>query len=243
MGYHRMQVVDRHPLVRRAPHRRSARAVLRAGPGRPDAAAPRHAQVAIPVDLSATPIFRILALATLFTNNFGELYGSRFGVGLPEWRTLAALGLHGPMPAIRIAQLSQIDRGAICRAVASLERRGLLRRSEDSSDARKQLLTLTPRGCKLHDRIAWLVVRRQSWLLAQFSQAEQAQLAVLLTRLERAVAQLSQESDPKLPVRGAPAAVAPRDARGARAGVAADPSLDRQRLLGELERFRRLLLG
>lgn len=199
-------------------------------------------RVSLPLDLSATPVFRILTLASRLTTGFVEVYGSRFGVGLPEWRTLALLGLHGPITAIRIAELAQIDRGAVSRAVASLERRGLLARDSDAADKRRQPLKLTQAGCALHDRIARFAVRRQSWLLSQFTDAEQEQLAQLLAKLARVVGHLMAHPEPPLAARR-PAAVAraPR-AEVPRGLAAAGPAFERARLLSELDRFRELLL-
>ncbi len=149
---------------------------------------PRPAvEVARPVDLRATALFRMLALASRFTAQFTSVYTSRFALGLPEWRTLALLGWNGAMPAARIAQLAAIDRGLVSRSVAALEAGGFVRRVDHPTDGRTQVVALTARGASLHDQIADLHQRRQDRLLAGFSAQERAALLEFLTRLDTAL--------------------------------------------------------
>lgn len=140
-----------------------------------------------PLDLSATPPFRILALASRFTAQFASVYSSRFGLGLPEWRTLTLLGLRGPMPAARIAELAMVDRGLISRAVIALEAAGLVMRIDHPTDGRAQVVGLTQRGAELHDRIADLHLRRQERLLERFTNDEGALLLDFLARIDAAL--------------------------------------------------------
>src|SRR6266508_6918853 len=66
-----------------------------------------------PIDLRKTVTFRLLGIAGKLTQGFNNTYTARFGIGLPEWRTLGMLGQFGPLPSIRIAELAEMDRGAI----------------------------------------------------------------------------------------------------------------------------------
>ena len=143
-----------------------------------------------PVDVTGTAPFRILALASRFTSQFASVYTGRFGLGLPQWRTLALLGVHGSMPAARIAEVAVVDRGLVSRAVAELETAGLVARVDHPTDGRTRLVALTARGADLHDRVAQLHLRRQERLFADFTAKERALLLDFLARLDTALDEL-----------------------------------------------------
>lgn len=165
--------------------------------GRQPAAARRRRTRGVPVDVTQTLAFRVLGLASRFTAQFAIYYTRRFGVGLPEWRTLALLGLHGPMPAARISDLAQVDRGLISRAIRDLEARRLVVRRRHPTDGRTQLVSLATKGMQLHDRIAAVVRQRQSYLLARLTPRERKGVERLLIALADALDDLGKRPPPR----------------------------------------------
>ncbi len=66
--------------------------------------------------------YRLAVLAEQISRAVGAVYAGRFSLTRPEWRVLAALGEHGEMAGTDIARFSALDKMAVSRAVASLER-------------------------------------------------------------------------------------------------------------------------
>jgi len=142
------------------------------------------APVADPIDLRDMVTFRLLRIGAKLTQGFISSYTSQFGIGLPEWRTLGMLGQFGPLPSIRIAELAEMDRGSISRAVAWLEQRDLVRRMDDPGHLRRKIVAMTAEGKRLHDRISLHAKQRQQKILASLTGDEQAVLNQLLAKLD-----------------------------------------------------------
>jgi len=81
-----------------------------------------------------------------------------------------------------IARLLGVDASRASRQVASAVRRGLLARRASQGDGRKVTLQITPRGAKLQARGSALTRARIALALADWTAAEQVQLAELLQR-------------------------------------------------------------
>lgn len=181
-----------------------------------------------PIDLRRTVAFRVLGIASRLTQGFINRYTSQFGIGLPEWRTLAMLGQFGAIPSIRIAELADMDRGAISRAVAWLEEKDLVRRIDDPTHKRRKIVALTAAGKRLHDRISVFAQARQRRAMALLSRAEQELLDGIFEKLDRWADELASGS-----------------AQPRRSAAAAAPdtsiALRREKLLAELANLKRTI--
>lgn len=94
------------------------------------------------------------------------------------------LGIEPTITASRASEIMGLDKAAVSRTVAGLERRGLLQAIPDPADNRQRLIALSPAG-----RDLIVVTReRQSRILAPLSDEEQRVLAALLRRLHAHVA-------------------------------------------------------
>lgn len=206
------------------------------------AATPRNSAppAADAIDLRATVTFRLLGIASKLTRGFISTYTGRYGIGLPEWRTLGMIGQFGPLPSIRIAELAEMDRGAISRAVAALERRGLVRRVPDPKHGRRKAIELTGMGRRLHAEVSGFARSRHDRLRKLLSRSELAILDQVLAKLDQWARELESGMSESMAESSRPrksAVAAPQ---------AANPSLtaeSRGRLLSELARFQRLVAG
>jgi DNA-binding MarR family transcriptional regulator len=77
---------------------------------------------------------------------FQEIYRDRYGLTRTQWRVLANLGRFGAMTARDICAISHVEKTKVSRAVAALDRGGLLRRRPSDTDGRAEILGLTDRG-------------------------------------------------------------------------------------------------
>jgi len=68
------------------------------------------------------------------------------GVGVQEWRVLAALGAHGEQRLSGLAELTSIDLSTLSRLVGRMDRSGLVARSRANGDKRELRVALAAAG-------------------------------------------------------------------------------------------------
>ena len=127
--------------------------------------------------------FQIVSLANRISSSASQSYLRHFGIGVMEWRALALVGRQAGVTANEIAQLSGLDKSSVSRAVAALVRKGDVQALEDPADNRRTLLTLTPDGEALHNRVILASLARERLLLKGLSADEHRLLFELLAQL------------------------------------------------------------
>lgn len=131
--------------------------------------------------------YRIAVLAERVSEAISQVYRDRYNLSRAEWRVLAALGCNDQMAAKEIGPYSTLEKMQVSRAVARLEQDALIERVEDSADARAKIISLTPAGRALYQRIAPLARAREAYLLDALEPAERELLKTAMDRLlERA---------------------------------------------------------
>lgn len=152
------------------------------GPGREAAdAAPGTDPV---LDLDSYVPGQITHLANKLARDASALYRRHVGVGLVEWRVLALLAREPGATAQRVCQVIGLDKGAVSRAVATLEAHRLVAPRADAGDGRRRRLTLTPTGRVIHGRALAIALERERRLLACLTDRERSVLRGLLRRLD-----------------------------------------------------------
>ena len=127
--------------------------------------------------------FQLVALANRISASASRAYLRHFGVGVMEWRVLALLALKVRSTAQEISHLSGLDKSSVSRAVQALIRRSDVATTADAADNRRTVLTLTPKGEALHDRVIVSSLARERLLLQGLSDKERRTLFDLLSRL------------------------------------------------------------
>lgn len=89
---------------------------------------------------------------------------------------------HEPVRAAQIVEHLGIDKGAVSRQVAQLERLGLIERAEDPDDGRAQTLVLSARGRERLHEVARQRSRTMAHRLGAWTDDELAQFARRLGR-------------------------------------------------------------
>ena len=189
-----------------------------------------------PIDLREMVTFRLLRIAAKLTQGFIQSYTAKFGIGLPEWRTLGMLGKFGPLPSIRIAELAEMDRASISRAVAWLEKRDMVRRLDDPGHQRRKIVAMTRAGKRLHDRICVHAQQRQELISASLSDIERSVLNQLLGKMDAWATELHSGARP---AQGA-SATAPLEARTQSLPVSSGAS-GRDQLLLQVAQLKRAI--
>jgi DNA-binding MarR family transcriptional regulator len=127
--------------------------------------------------------YLIGAVANLLSARGARLYREAFDIGLTEWRVMWVVGHEAPITAATASHIMGTDKGAVSRALAGLDRRGLVRVTSNPADGRERAIELSPAGWRLHAEISAVAKIRQKALLSIYSAEERAQLKELLARL------------------------------------------------------------
>ncbi|MGE3247340.1 MAG: MarR family winged helix-turn-helix transcriptional regulator [Beijerinckiaceae bacterium] len=98
--------------------------------------------------------YRLNVVTQAVSQGLARLYSEDFGISIPEWRILAALGENGAnggadwpgMTARDLALHGRMGKVMVSRAAASLLRRRILARSANAADRREAFLKLTAKG-------------------------------------------------------------------------------------------------
>jgi DNA-binding MarR family transcriptional regulator len=144
------------------------------------------------LDLQRFFPYRLAVLAEDVSRTVAQLYTDRFDLTRQEWRVLAAVAANRQMAAKEIAEYSTLDKMSVSRAVAALEAKALIDRAEDPADRRNKLLTLTPSGRALYQKIVPLVRAREDYLLEALSESEREILDGMLDKLASRARSLRQ---------------------------------------------------
>jgi DNA-binding MarR family transcriptional regulator len=144
---------------------------------------PTEARAAEERDYQSRVPFLLGAISNRMAANGARLYRSAFGIGLAEGRLMYVLGYEAVLTARRAAEIMGIDKGATSRALAGLQRRGLVQLTIDVADTRQRMIRFTKSGQALYDRLIVASLERERRLLSIFTQEDARTLATLLKRL------------------------------------------------------------
>jgi DNA-binding MarR family transcriptional regulator len=100
-----------------------------------------------------------------------------------HYRLLAALEESGPASQAALGRRTGIDRSDVVAALNELADRGLIKRSPDPDDRRRNIVKITAAGTKQLSGLDKVLAGIQEKVLAPLSAAERTQLIALLTRL------------------------------------------------------------
>jgi DNA-binding MarR family transcriptional regulator len=100
-----------------------------------------------------------------------------------HYRLLAALEEFGPASQAALGRRTGIDRSDVVAVLNALAGRGLIERSRDPDDRRRNIVTITPAGTERLRTLDQILAGVQQKLLAPLSPADRTQLIGLLTRL------------------------------------------------------------
>ena len=114
---------------------------------------------------------------------FQAHYRTRHGMLRTEWRVLFHLGRYGSLTAREICDRARIHKTKVSRAVAALEAKRFLKRTEDAVDRRREPLVLTRTGERAYAELAEEARRYDAGLAERFSAGEMRTLRECLRRL------------------------------------------------------------
>jgi MarR family transcriptional regulator, lower aerobic nicotinate degradation pathway regulator len=137
---------------------------------------------ATPARLQAQPTWLLSQASGHAHRLLSEALATADAVGY-HYRLLAALAQFGPASQATLGRRTGIDRSDVVAALNDLAKRGLVDRSPDPADRRRNIVTITPAGTHQLRRLDTVVAGVQDQLLAPLSPAERQQLTRLLARV------------------------------------------------------------
>lgn len=112
-----------------------------------------------------------------------ERYRDAAGLTLSEARAVTILAGKQPLQVQQLARYGSLDKSQASRVAVSLQRRGLVERSDSTDDRRAWDLRLTPAGERVHASLIALARARNAQLLAPLTAAQRRTLIGLVDRL------------------------------------------------------------
>jgi DNA-binding MarR family transcriptional regulator len=122
-------------------------------------------------------------LGNRLSQELGDVYASRFGISIPEWRVIAHLSQHRDVSVREVFSRVAMDKAKVSRAAARLEMAGLVEKNINPADKRLVALKLTDEGRALSERIAPLALAYEAEVLSALDKGEQETFRHLLARL------------------------------------------------------------
>lgn len=138
--------------------------------------------------------YRLSVASNAVSGLIARAYEDRFALTVPQWRLLCVLAEDGRLSQVQIVARTVMDKVTVSRAAQGLVKRRLVGRSQNKSDGRSHVLTLTPEGRGLHAEIAPLALAYEAALIAGLAPEEVLLLKRLLGRLQSAAGQLAGEA-------------------------------------------------
>jgi len=135
--------------------------------------------------------YRLSTASNAVSRLIARAYDDRFGLTVPEWRTMCVLAEDGQATQAEIVARTVMDKVTVSRAAQGLVKRRLAARSEHQGDGRSHLLALSREGRRLHGEIAPLALAYEAALISGLAPDEVALLKRLLGRLQSAATSLA----------------------------------------------------
>jgi len=146
------------------------------------------------MNLQAFLPYRLAVVADAVSRALAAVYANRFKLTRDQWRVIAQLAEERELKATELGTRTSLPKMQVSRALAGLERDGLITRAIDPDDRRKLVVRLTAAGRVLYRKIEPIVLEREAFLLQALSSDERAALTLALARVEQRARQLQQTS-------------------------------------------------
>ena len=139
------------------------------------------------MDLQSFLPYRLAVVAEEVSRALAAIYADRFELTREEWRVLVWLATEPGMAATELGARANLDKMQVSRAIARMEKDGLLEREQDPDDRRSLKVRLRPAGRALFRKVEPMALAREAFLLEALAPDERAALDRALSKLgERA---------------------------------------------------------
>lgn len=140
--------------------------------------------------LDATPFpigYRIAFITNFMREPILRRMERDLGIIRPELTVLMCVSFRKDVNARDICEVTEQPSNTVSRAVASLEKKGLISRTRDQVDTRRQVLNITDAGQTVHDTVIAEFEALETRFLAVLGEEEQQVLLRMLDKIARSV--------------------------------------------------------
>jgi DNA-binding MarR family transcriptional regulator len=138
-------------------------------------------------ELDAPPWRRVEATLMATSRGIRRAYDARLsetGLNLSEASLLAYVKEYGASTQTQLAERLALGRAAVGSVIDALESKALVARRPDSTDRRVWLVSVTPEGSAVADRVVTIDAQFRDDLRTGITREERRQLADMLLRLQ-----------------------------------------------------------
>ena len=138
-------------------------------------------------ELDAPPWRRVEATLMATSRGIRRAYDTRLaetGLNLSEASLLAYVKEYGASTQTQLAERLALGRAAVGSVIDALESKGLVTRRPDRTDRRVWLVSVTPEGSAVADRVVTIDAQFRDDLRTGITREERRQLADMLLRLQ-----------------------------------------------------------
>lgn len=129
--------------------------------------------------------FQLIVLMNLITKPFNTVHGARHGISLSEWRCVMWLAAHPGASGQNTADGIGMDRMSVSRNLRSLERKGMVVRTENEQDRKRWNWRLTASGWTVYEGILPSAMERDALLGKDLDPSEHEAVAAFLAGARR----------------------------------------------------------
>lgn len=148
--------------------------------------------------------YRLMKTSNLLTRPFFARFAEQYDLSLTEWRVIMTLAQLGEAASHEICDALGMHPMNVSRAVANLRKQGRIAEERDPNNRRRKILSLTPEGKALHEKLTPQIDKIAEFLFGSMSPLEVEFLNKLLDLL---IARL-ESVDPESPLLIEPSALA-----------------------------------
>ena len=145
-------------------------------------AVPRRREQQHQFPLTDLIAFRLIHLADVIGRAAAAAYERQHGINNSELRALIVLREQQPLSVGELSRRGRIDKAWVSRSLDHLGQLGLVARTPHPTDNRKILISLTPAGVDMIERLAPIAWERQKRLLSGLSQRDAIKVIEILER-------------------------------------------------------------
>ena len=141
--------------------------------------------------------FQLLRLSSIAKTNASRVYLDPAGLSIPEWRLVATVASHSPVPFSDITAMTTMDKGQVSRTLRSAQAKGLVTTELVPADRRgmgdagtsasisRVIVSITPAGRELYSKVMPVAQSYQAGLINLMSLDERRMLLDVLQRFHR----------------------------------------------------------
>jgi DNA-binding MarR family transcriptional regulator len=137
--------------------------------------------------------YRLSVLTNTVSRALARVYQQRFGLSIPQWRVMAALGRFPGLSANEVADKTAMDKVTVSRAVAGMLADGVIEREPDATDRRRASLRLSRRGLAIYAELVPVAQAYERRLLERLTADELDALDRLMAKLTDRGRELAQD--------------------------------------------------